>query len=66
MIGRWDVDDNRDELTPEPEPDCPGCGAGFDEPCDQHCMCDYCIAKRERQAERFDELTGAIPVQRGE
>lgn len=49
MFGRWDVDDNRDELTqPDPEP-CPDCGADASSPCLPECGCAYC---RRVEAER--------------
>ena len=51
MVGRWDVDDNRDELT-EPEPDpCESCGAGHDDPCEPECGCRYCRLRDALKAE---------------
>lgn len=45
MVGRWGVDDSRDELTePGPAP-CPECGADADVPCEAGCQCIYCIRK---------------------
>ena len=59
MVGRWDVDDERDALTePEPLP-CESCWAAHDEPCSADCGCKYCRMKTEQA-----ELVRAIPAQR--
>ena len=46
----WSGDDNRDDLTQEDEPECPDCGARFDEPCAESCQCHYCVGRRARHA----------------
>lgn len=52
MLGRWDVEDNRDELTEPDMADCESCGAKQDEPCSEECGCSACRRKELLRQER--------------
>lgn len=37
--------DNRNDLTEPDPPDCPDCGAAYDQPCKPECGCVHCRAR---------------------
>lgn len=64
MVGRWDVDDDRDELTEPEMADCESCGAKQDEPCIAECGCVYCRRRDLLKAE--SEALVPVGIGRGE
>lgn len=51
----YNGDDDRDELTADPEERCPVCKAHVDDYCEPWCDCQHCLNAAERQAQRRSE-----------